>query len=122
MRPSCVLSRLALAFVATSLAAADCLGGSNKRPDHSLDVIEFFYSAGCELQSQEVAKGGEFKKTGKSRDGKCMNVLVKNHGDNNAKVTSNQAVDAWAREWVGCEHGGKREYEDKLEYIWHLDC
>lgn len=117
MKPSSVLIQLALAISAPSLVAAKCFAGSNTRPDHGLEVIEFFYSAGCELQSQELASGAEFKKTGKSSDGKCLNVLVKNHGSGNRKVTSGQAVDAWAREWVGCEHGGKREYDDQLEYM-----
>jgi hypothetical protein len=108
---------MALAFAcAPSLATATCLGGSNTRPDHGLEVIKFFYDAGCELQQNPLGGGAEFKKTGKSTDGKCLNVLVKNHGDTKT-VTSDQAVDAWAREWVGCEHGGKRTYDDKLEYM-----
>lgn len=101
---------------APGLATAKCFGGSNQRPDHGLDVIEFFYTAGCELQSSPLGAGAEFKKTGTSSDGKCLNVLVKNHGDERT-VTSNQAVDAWAREWVGCEHGGESSYDDNLEYV-----
>lgn len=108
---------IALAFAcAPSLATAKCFGGSNKRPDHGLEVISFFYEAGCELQQNKLEAGKGFKKTGKSTDGKCLNVLVQNHGDTRT-VTSDQAVDAWAREWVGCEHGGKRTYGDKLEYM-----
>lgn len=98
------------------LATARCFGGSNTRPEHGLEVIEFFYAAGCELQQNELAGGSEFKKTGKSSDGKCLNVLVKNHGDSKT-VSSNQAVDAWTREWVGCEAGGERKYDDSLEYV-----
>ncbi|KAK3326906.1 hypothetical protein B0H66DRAFT_589411 [Apodospora peruviana] len=110
---------LALACI-PNLAAADCFKGSNKRPDHPLEVINFFYNAGCELQGNKLEKNKEFKKTGKSTDEKCLNVLVKNHGDTRT-VTSDEAVAAWAREWTGCEHGGKRT-DGTLEYIWHLDC
>jgi hypothetical protein len=108
---------IALAFAyAANLAAADCFGGSNKRPDHGLEVIEFFYAAGCELQMNQLESGKEFKKSAKSSDGKCLNVLVKNHGETRT-VSSNQAVDAWTREWVGCEHGGERSYDDSFEYV-----
>jgi hypothetical protein len=108
---------LALALAcAPGLGAAKCFGGGNKRPDHGLEVIEFFYGAGCELQMNQLEGGKEFKKTGKSSDGKCLNVLVKNHGDTRT-VSSNQAVDAWTREWVGCEQGGESSYDDKLEYV-----
>ncbi|KXJ91827.1 hypothetical protein Micbo1qcDRAFT_174851 [Microdochium bolleyi] len=112
---------IALAISCASGATARCFGGSNTRPDHGLEVIEFFYAAGCELQMGTLGAGKEFKKTGKSSDGKCMNVLVKNHGGDRT-VTSDQAVDAWTREWVGCEHGGERSFSDGLEYVWHLDC
>jgi hypothetical protein len=108
---------IALAFAcAPGLATANCFGGKNTRPDHGLEVIEFFYAAGCELQMSQLGGGQEFKKTAKSTDGKCLNVLVKNHGDTRT-VSSNQAVDAWTREWVGCEQGGKSSYDDKLEYV-----
>jgi hypothetical protein len=108
---------LALAFAcAPGLAAANCFSGSNERPDHGLEVIKFFYGAGCELQMNQLEDGKEFLKKGTTSDGKCLNVLVKNHGDTRT-VSSNQAVDAWTREWVGCEHGGKSSYDDKLEYV-----
>jgi len=108
---------LALAFACLpNLSIAKCFGGSNTRPDHGLEVVSFFYDAGCELQQNPLAGGTEFLKKGTSTDGKCLNVLVKNHGDTKT-VTSDQAVDAWIREWVGCEHGGKSSYDDKLEYV-----
>jgi hypothetical protein len=37
-------------------------GGGNKRPDHDLEVIEFFYASGCELQMSQLGGGREFKK------------------------------------------------------------
>ncbi|KAK5737646.1 hypothetical protein LTR17_006508 [Elasticomyces elasticus] len=114
MRTSTILV-LAFTF-APGLATASCFGGSNTRPDHGLEVIEFFYAAGCELQQNQLGGGQEYKKTGKSSDGKCLNVLVKNHGDTRT-VSSGQAVDAWTREWTGCEHGGERGYDDNLEYV-----
>ncbi|KAF7561615.1 hypothetical protein G7046_g2516 [Stylonectria norvegica] len=106
---------------APGLVSARCFGGSNTRPDHGIEVVEFFYAAGCELQSNILGGGAEFSKRGMTGDGKCLNVLVKNHGGDRT-VTSNQAVDAWIREWVGCEHGGESSYDDQLEYVWHLDC
>lgn len=107
---------LPLALAVPSLVSADCFGGSNKRPDHGLEVIEFFYEAACELERSPLANGGEFHKKKTTSDGKCMNVLVKNSGNENT-VRSGQSVDAWAREWTGCEHGGKTSYDDKLEYM-----
>jgi hypothetical protein len=32
-------------------------------------------------------------------------------------VSSNRAVDAWAREWFGYEHCGEGSYDEKLEYV-----
>ncbi|ETS85188.1 hypothetical protein PFICI_03213 [Pestalotiopsis fici W106-1] len=87
------------------------------RPEHGIEVVDFFFAAGSELQMNPLGANNEFKKTGKSSDGKFLNVLVKNNGDERT-VSSNQAVDAWIREWVGCEHGGERSYDDKLDYTY----
>ena len=117
MKPS-TITALALACI-PNLAAARCFGGSNQRPFHALEVMSFFYEAGCELQQNPVVPfpDGQFEKRGKASDGKCLNVLVKNHTPDAQIITSDRAVDAWAREWVGCEHGGEFRYEDGIEYM-----
>lgn len=85
---------VALTFAcAPGLATANCFVGSNLRPDHGLEAIGFFYAAGCELKTNQFGGGQELKKTGKSTDGKCLNVLAKNQSDTRA-VSSNQTVDA----------------------------
>lgn len=100
-----------------ALVNARCFGGGNLRPDHGIEVVEFFYAAGCEVQSgAALTPGQEYFKHGKSSDGKCLNVKVKNNGGADYSASSNQLVDAWIREWVGCEHGGTSSYPDGLEY------
>ncbi|KAI0123736.1 hypothetical protein BJ170DRAFT_697530 [Xylariales sp. AK1849] len=115
MKPSTIFT-LALAS-SGALVQGKCFGGNNKRPDHGLEVIEFFYSKGCEVQNAgSLAPGNEHIYTGKTTDKKCLNVKVKNNSKDNKGLTSNQMIDAWAREWIGCEHGGTTTYDDKLEY------
>lgn len=64
-----------------------------------------------------IPGNGEYKKSIKLADGKCLNVLVKNHNGEEKQVMSHQGVESWSREWAGCLHGGERQYDDKLEYV-----
>ncbi|KAH6655849.1 hypothetical protein BKA67DRAFT_534754 [Truncatella angustata] len=102
---------------APALVQGECFGGDKKRPDHGLEVIEFMYSAGCALQqSGNLQPGKEFWKSTKTSDGICVNVNIWNKGNDGKSLTSSQAIDAWTREWVGCEHGGRTKYDDGFEY------
>lgn len=115
MKPSAVFA-IAFVFI-PSLVAADCFGGDKQLPDHGLEVIEFMYASGCDLQHfGNLGPGKEFKKSIKTSDNICVNVNVWNKSDSDKTLTASQAVDAWSREWVGCDHGGRRKYDDGLEY------
>jgi hypothetical protein len=102
--------------IALAFACAKYFGGSNKRPDHGLEVIEFFYASGCELQMSQLGGGREFKKAAKLTHGKWLNVKFKELGGT-MMVSSNRAIDAWTREWVGYELCGEGSHDEKLECV-----
>ncbi|KPM42220.1 hypothetical protein AK830_g4360 [Neonectria ditissima] len=117
-----IVAASAVAFLSSSVQG-DCFGGSNARPQFPIDFVEHTAIAGFAIEGKgPMESGKEFSYNGKTRDGVCVGLLVKNKSGDTKWVAREQAMDAWMREWIGCEHGGERQYDDKLEYVFHMDC
>ncbi|KAK7423721.1 hypothetical protein QQX98_000911 [Neonectria punicea] len=117
-----VVAASTVAFLSSS-AQGRCFGGSNTRPQYPIEFVEHTAIAGFAVQGRGALESGkEFSYNGKTQDGVCIGLLVKNKSGGSKWVEREQAMDAWMREWIGCEHGGERQYDDQLEYVFHMDC
>jgi hypothetical protein len=99
-----------------ALVQADCFGGSNVLPEHPIEFIEFALLAGWEASQKTWDVGGNKKKMGRTSDNVCINLSIENKSNGYLDISMEQAVDAWMREYIGCEHGGRRLYPDGWEY------
>ncbi|KAK3317920.1 hypothetical protein B0H66DRAFT_477942 [Apodospora peruviana] len=100
-------------------AAAECFKGSNKRPDHGVNWMEqaLVAAQNCEKRGVFPDKAEIWTSTKGKMAGTCMSFGLKNLSGGFKSVTTEQVLDAFMREYIGCEHGGKRKYEDGLEYV-----
>lgn len=106
---------ITVALYLSTTVNADCFGGSNKRPDHGIEFVEFAAGAGYEVDGV-WSPGSTHLKTGKTSDGVCLNLKLENQSSQTMLMTVEKAMDAWIREWVGCEHGGSTKYGDGWRY------
>ncbi|KAM5347784.1 hypothetical protein ACJ41O_007608 [Fusarium nematophilum] len=120
MKPSTILALASVA--APGLVTAKCFNkDNNKYPDHPVQVVYALLEWGCELETEGQLRRFDKKswKTGlKDPDGEdvCVNVEIANYGHKDQTVEMKQVTDAWMREYIGCPYGGRRSYDDGLQY------
>jgi len=100
----------------STLASARCYGGSNQSPDNKVGTIEAIMLAAIKMSKAYMAPNDEVWSHSKVGD-VCLNYGIKNQSGRSMSVSTEDAIDALAREWVGCEHGGERKYDSGLLFV-----